>query len=105
MEDVESREIALLGRPTITLPPNPIMWIKMIRSQFLLIQSSGAILDLWDLTAPLKWVATCSLDGTVDGAVIEEEEDPRMMKIPLSTRYIWAYINCADKPNNEVASP
>ncbi|KAG8971668.1 hypothetical protein FRC05_010924 [Tulasnella sp. 425] len=106
MEDVESKEVALLGPPTMELPPNSIMWIKMIRSHFLLIQSSGAILAPWDLTAPLTCVATCNLDGTVDGAVIEEEEDPRMMRILLSTRSCTTYKLRLDIPDsNESQAP
>ncbi|KAG8892827.1 hypothetical protein FRC01_013931, partial [Tulasnella sp. 417] len=74
-----------LGQPTIRAPPNSVIWIKLVRSRFLLIQSSERVLDLWDLETTVKCVGSCSVDGIVDGAVVEDEGDPHSTGIFVST--------------------
>ncbi|KIO19299.1 hypothetical protein M407DRAFT_148656 [Tulasnella calospora MUT 4182] len=97
-----------LGQPTIKALPNSILWLKLVRSRFLLIQSSRMVLDLWDLTAPVNCVASCSVDGVVDGAVIEDEGDPHSTGIFVSTRsytVYWLRLGPSGFGESQAASP
>lgn len=92
-----------LGQPAIRVPPNSLLWLKLVRSRFLLIQSCEMVLELWDLTTPAKCVGSCGVDGTVDGAVIEDEGDPYSTGIFVSTRYMTARIIYVNELTNRMA--
>ncbi|KIO29947.1 hypothetical protein M407DRAFT_242450 [Tulasnella calospora MUT 4182] len=66
------------------------------------------MLDLWDLTAPVNCVASCSVDGVVDGAVIEDEGDPHSTGIFVSTRsytVYWLRLGPPGFGESQAASP
>ncbi|KIO25243.1 hypothetical protein M407DRAFT_244156 [Tulasnella calospora MUT 4182] len=66
------------------------------------------VLDLWDLTAPVNCVASCSVDGVVDGAVIEDEGDPHSTGIFVSTRsytVYWLRLGPSGFGESQAASP
>ncbi|KAG8902097.1 hypothetical protein FRC00_001897 [Tulasnella sp. 408] len=73
----------------IQRPRESITWIRLICSRWVVIQQSGATLELWDLedvTFQQPALTINSFEGIVDGSVVRSKAE-RTVAMMISTRY------------------